>query len=440
LTARNSSARLSREDLCTPFHRGVKKPADFRTGIELEYFLVHRDTLGMVTYDEPFGLKWVLEQLLALGWRSVWENETLIGATLEGQKVSIEPGGGLEYASAPMVSTLGIEVIVRKFLAELCPLLRSRGLGLLAAGSHPFETPDSVPLVPKSRYAVMYDYMPRVGTHGRRMMKLTASTQVAIDFSSEADAMRKLRVATQLTPFLMALAANSPMVEAGKSYRCYRGHVWHHTDAARSGVRPLVFRQWSRFEDYVDWALDVPMYFVNRGHHKIALTHQRVTFRHWLDGSVMLPRELDGLKPTMEDWELHLSTLFPWVRLRNYLEIRAMDATALSTALAAPALIRGLFNQEWTLAAAESLLSTLDAPQTRALIDAVALEGMDATLGRWSVRSIASVLLSIAEQGLMDLELGEQHYLKPYAARLDTDWNRDTRRDNPALPALVDAV
>lgn len=419
-TADGSARAVEAKDLCEPMTRGYTPPGQYRIGMELEYFLVERADFSVVSYWSPHGVRSVLlEFTRRFGWDPIFEGRNIIALTHGGAKVSVEPGGAIEYASPPVDSVHALLEGASRFYEDLDSVIRPWGLGLLAMGYHPTETTDSVGLVPKSRYDIMYAYMPRVGTHGRNMMKLTASTQVAIDFRDEADAMRKLRLATQCAPLFLALGANSSLVEGVHSgMECYRAHVWRNTDAARAGLRSFVFRRDATFNDYAAWGLETPVYFLERGDRKHSLVDQPISFAQLMESggtglSVPDPR------PTVRDWQTHLSTLFPWVRLRNYVEIRCFDVDTPKVSGAAAALVRGLFYGPACMDALEELVGTFDFEATSQLTEAVARRGLSARAGRLCVRGICRDLLAIASHGLARLGGGEQSYLDPYLTKLD---------------------
>ncbi len=417
---------LSPDDLLLPFRGGITPRGDFRVGIELEYFPVRRADLRMVPYGAQPGIQTVLETMAASGrWEPINEGDLIVGLSRADGHVTLEPGGVIEYSTAPAETIDATRALVEAFLGEIASVMAPLDLALLPVGFHPIDAPDDVELVPKDRYRFMYDYMPRVGGRGRWMMKVTCAIQVAIDFDSERDAMRKLRLAAGLTPLLVALSANSMAREGRVSDRASnRAHAWLDTDPARCGFQPFVFDENAGFRDYVEWALDAPVYFVTRDGRQIPLGEH--AFRELLAGRV---RDRDGgtIEPTAADWDLHLGTLFPWVRMRHFIEIRSFDMTPWSLALALAALVKGVFHDRDALVRAE----TLAAPDRRAadnLLDAAIARGLDGETAGRSLRSDARELLRAARRGLERCDPTGAAALSPLDDRVET-WSFAAERD-----------
>ena len=410
---------LSTEDLLTPFLRGIKTQEAFKLGVELEYFPVDRNTLRILPFSGERGIARVLETMVGQsGYSPVHEGQNVIGLERnDGASVTLEPGGAMEYSSAPARSLREVESQTRRFLSDLEAVMADQDTGLMAVGFHPFDTPQNVQLVPKSRYRFMYDYMPSVGSTGRFMMKVTCSVQIAIDFDSEADAMRKFRLAAQLTPVFVALSANSSMAEGACTERASnRAFVWLDTDPSRCGFQTFAFGDESRFDDYVEWALDAPMYFLRRRDELIDMSGQ--PFRQFNAGVT------PGGEPTLSDWELHLNTLFPWVRLRDFIEIRCFDMNPLPISMALVALVKGIFYHEPSLKAAESLCSGFDAETTTGLLHAAINRGLDGVYGKVSLRDLARLLVSNSRQGLAAATASDVSFLDPLES-LTEEWTFD---------------
>lgn len=410
---------LSTDELLRPFVRGIRGREDFRLGVELEFFPVRRADLRMVSYDGDGGIGTILEEMASRhGWTPVRERENIVGLCREGDTVTLEPGGVIEYSSKPVTTMAEIESRSRRFLDEALAVVRPLGAALLPIGFHPHESPDSVELVPKSRYGFMYDYMPRVGSTGRFMMKVTSAVQVAIDYETEADALRKLRLAARLTPVFVALSANSLVRDGAVSDRASnRAHVWLDTDRSRCGFQPFLDDETAGFADYADWALDTPMYFVVREGKQVSMSGR--TFREFLAAGA--PDEGGRkLEPTPGDWELHLNTLFPWVRLRHFIEIRSFDMNPCPVTLAFAALVKGIFYSEPAIAAAESLCSTVDTGLRDELLDAAIARGLDGEARGHSLRGMSRRLLAMARQGLDAPEPAGSGCLDPLDARVAT--------------------
>jgi glutamate--cysteine ligase len=405
---------LDDTDLLFPFMSGITAPKDFRLGVELEYFPVHLSDLSLVPYDSDPGIRDILYDLASqYGWSPVYEGTNVIELLRCDERITLEPGGVIEYSSPPLATVWHIERAMTEFLEKLTTVVKPMAIGILPLGFHPFATPDEVSLVPKQRYHIMDAYMPQVGTMGRHMMKLTCSTQATIDFYSEADAMRKVQLAAKLTPFFVALSANSVVQERRYAHRAStRVHVWAGTDPARTGFPDCIFQKNVSFMDYVEWALDVPIYFLERWGQKMVVGHP--SFRNFLERGVELPNGRGRTYATPGDWQLHLTTVFPWVRLRNYIELRAFDINASDIVLAIAALVKGLFYSASSLNAVEALVGTYDKATVEALLQEATRYGLEAQLDDMSFRDMLSNLIDIAKNGLCDQEKHEYIFLKPF--------------------------
>src|SRR5262245_12236701 len=402
--------------LLVPFMSGITAPKDFRLGVELEYFPVHLSDLSLVPYDSAPGVRDILYDLASqYGWSPVYEGPNVIELLRGDERVTLEPGGVIEYSSLPLATVWDIKRAMTAFLEELTMVVKPRAMGILPLGFHPFATPDEVALVPKQRYHIMDAYMPQVGTTGRHMMKLTCATQVTIDFYSEADAMRKVQLAAKLTPFLVALSANSAVQERRYTSRAStRVQAWAGTDPARTGFPDFLFQKNVSFMDYVEWALDVPIYFLERWGQKIVVGHP--SFRDFLERGIELPNGHGRTYATPGDWQLHLTTVFPWVRLRHYIELRAFDINAPDIVLAIVALVKGLFYSSSSLNAVEALVGTYTKATVEALLQEAMCYGLEAHVDDMTFRDVLSTLIDIAKHGLCDQEKHEYIFLKPFEA------------------------
>jgi glutamate--cysteine ligase len=405
---------LDDTDLLFPFMSGITAPKDFRLGVELEYFLVHLSDLSLVPYAAAPGIRDILYDLASqYGWSPMYEGTNVIELLRQDERVTLEPGGVIEYASPPLATVWDIEKAMTAFLEELTTVVKPRAIGILPLGFHPFATPDEVALVPKKHYHIMDAYMPQVGTMGRHMMKLTCATQVTIDFHSETDALRKLQLAAKLTPFFVALGANSVVQERRYAGRAStRGRAWLGTDPARTGFPNFLFQNHASFMDYVEWALDVPIYFLERWGQKVIVGHP--PFRDFLERGIELPNGRGRTYATLADWQLHLTTVFPWVRLRNYVEIRAFDINAPDIVLAIVALVKGLFYSSSSLNAVEALVETYDKATVEALLQEGIRYGLDAQVDDISFQDMLSNLIDIGTNGLCDQGKHEYIFLKPF--------------------------
>ena len=315
----------SRDQLVETLESGSKPKAEWRVGTEHEKFGFYLADNTPVPYEGPHGIRRLLEAMEGLlGWHPIEDDGRIIGLTdpLGLAAISLEPGGQLELSGAPLKTIHQTCREVNAHLAQVRECATPLGIGFLGAGFSPKWSRDETPIMPKSRYDIMRAYMPKVGGHGLDMMLRTCTIQANLDFSDEADMVKKMRVGLALQPIVTALFANSPFTEGKPNgFQTYRSEVWLDTDPDRTGMLPFAFEDGFGFERYVDWALDVPMYFVKRGDRYYDVTG--TTFRSYLSGS--LDNSLPDAQPTMSDWKNHLSTLFPEVRLKNYLEMRGAD-------------------------------------------------------------------------------------------------------------------
>ena len=397
----------TRNDLVDWFEAGCKPGQAI--GIENEKIPFYRDTLRPVPYEgEPAGgrggIRALLDGLAARqGWDMIVEEGCPIGLSDDagtGGAVSLEPGGQFELSGAPLRTLHESRDELADHLSALKAVAEPLGIGFLALGSGPKWRLDETPMMPKGRYRIMAGYMPKVGTRGLDMMFRTSTVQANLDFASEADMVRKLRVSLALQPIATALFANSPFKEGRPSgFLSERSHIWRDTDVARSGMMPFAFEAGMGFERYVDYALDVPMYFVKRGdrYHDVS----GASFRDLLEGR--LPG-LPGERATLSDWANHLSTIFPEVRLKRYLEMRGEDVGPADMIVALGALFAGLLYDGTALDAAEDLAAAWSgadqAGLRQAMRDAVPTQGFRATAGGRSFRDIAGDMLAIARGGL----------------------------------------
>jgi glutamate--cysteine ligase len=389
----------SRDDLVAWFAAGEKPKSRFLLGTEHEKFPFYRADHAPVPYDGPRGIETLLRGMEGLlGWEPIMDGEAIIGLhdVTGGGAISLEPGGQFELSGAPLATVHQTQAELAAHMAQVNEIARPLGIGFLALGHAPTWTRAQVPVMPKGRYRIMANYMPKVGSRGLDMMFRTCTVQVNLDFASEADMVRKLRASVALQPIATALFANSPFSEGRlNGSRSERSQIWRDTDANRTGMLPFAFEEGMGYERYVDYALDVPMYFVKRGstYHDVA----GASFRDLMAGRLAA---LPGERATMSDWANHLSTIFPEVRLKRYLEMRGADAGPMPMLVALPALFVGLLYDEAALDGALDLVSGWSAQERQALRDAVPVEGLHARIGGRSVRDIAADMLALARAGL----------------------------------------
>jgi glutamate--cysteine ligase len=376
---------------------GCKPKEDWRIGTEHEKFGYCRDTLNPLPYDGPRSIKAMLEGLRdRFGWAPVLEGDKIIGLEKDGANVSLEPGGQLELSGAPLETIHQTCDEVNLHLREVREVADDIGVGFIGLGAAPIWSHEQMPVMPKGRYALMTDYMDRVGTMGKTMMYRTCTVQVNLDFSSEADMVQKLRVALALQPVATALFANSPFLDGKPNgHKSWRARVWRDLDAARTGMLPFVFEEGFGFEAWVDYALDVPMYFVYRNGKYIDALGQ--SFRDFLQGKLpALPGEI----PTLSDFADHLTTIFPEARVKKFIEMRGADGGPWRRLCALPAFWVGLTYDQSALDAAWDLAKTLDAETRDALRIAASVDGLHGSAGGIKLHDLARETVAIAEAGL----------------------------------------
>jgi glutamate--cysteine ligase len=428
-------------ELVEYFRGGAKATSAFRVGVEQEKIAVRDDGLP-VPYEGPAGIEALLGRLAAAGFSEHREDGHTISLERNGDRITVEPGGQVELSGAALPTATECATVLRAHVAEVRQLAAPLGIRFLGIGARPFGTIDQVSWLPKRRYAVMRSYFPAHGRQSRLahfMMKQTATVQANFDYVDEADALAKMRAAYGVTSIVTALFAASPISEGRPNgFKSFRAAIWLETDEARAGLLPFAFEPSFSFRDYVEWALDVPMFFVVRG--GVFRPANAITFRRFL-------REgFEGETATIGDWEIHLSTLFPEVRLKRYIELRGADAGPLPTALALAALWRGLLEDRAARDGAWSLVADHDFAAREALRRAVPRQGLDARFGRHAVRELAVELLRFARAGLPHLPGGaaDAALLEPLEAYAAAgrcpadDLLDDFKAENGAPAKLVD--
>ncbi|AXI56218.1 glutamate--cysteine ligase [Sulfitobacter sp. JL08] len=376
---------------------GCKPKEDWRIGTEHEKFGYCKDTLKPLPFEGKRSILAVLEGLRDRhGWSEVREAGHLIGLEKDGANVSLEPGGQLELSGAPLETIHETCDEVNTHLREVKDIADEVGVGFIGLGAAPIWTHDDMPLMPKGRYALMNEYMQHVGTMGRAMMRRTCTVQVNLDFGSEADMVQKLRVSLALQPVATALFANSPFFE-GKlnGYKSWRSYVWRNLDDSRTGMLPFVFEDGFGFERWVQYALDVPMYFVYRdGKYIDALG---LSFRDFLKGELSA---LPGETPTLSDWADHLTTAFPEARIKKFIEMRGADGGPWRRLCALPAFWTGLMYDQTALDGAWDLVKGWDAETREELRVAAGRDGLQAQVGSLKMHDLAREVVALSEAGL----------------------------------------
>jgi glutamate--cysteine ligase len=388
-----------RDDLVHWLAQGAKPKSQFRIGTEHEKFVFTREDHRPVPYEGRRGIRALLEGMQhLLGWQPIMEGPNIIGLfdVPGGGAISLEPGGQFELSGAQVECVHQTSSELMAHLAQVREVAQPLHIGFLGAGFSPSWTLSEIPKMPKGRYKIMTEYMPKVGKHGLDMMYRTCTVQTNLDFSSEADMVKKLRVSVALQPVATALFANSPFTEGKPNgYLSFRSEIWRDTDNARAGMLAWAFEPGMSFERWVDYALDVPMYFVKHGDEYVDASGQ--SFRDLMAGK--LPA-MPGARASISDWANHLSTIFPEVRLKRYLEMRGADSGSLPNLLALPALWVGILYDDVSLDAAWDLVKGWTASERQKLRDDVPKQGLAATLGGRTVFAIANDVLKLARAGL----------------------------------------
>jgi glutamate--cysteine ligase len=434
----------SRDNLVAHLASGSKPQSEWRIGTEHEKFVYDLKTHKPLAYEGRPGIRALLEGMQRFGWEPVLEGSNIIGLLQNGASLSLEPGGQFELSGAPLKSVHETCAEVNTHLDQTREVCSELGAGVVGLGFAPTWSMDETHMMPKGRYEIMRRYMPKVGGYGLEMMFRTCTVQVNLDFSSEADMVKKFRVGLALQPVATALFANSPFREGRPNgFKSYRSQIWTDVDNARSGMLPWVFEDGMSFERYVDYALDVPMYFVYRDGKYIDVAGK--SFRDFLARKIP---ELKHITPMMSDWADHLTTIFPEVRLKTFLEMRGADGGSWRRICGLPALWVGIYYDQVALDAAWDLVKDWTAEERQAMRDSVPKLGFKAPFRTTTVWELAHRMLEISAEGLKrraSLDGGgmtEEGFLVPLRelvsrgyTRADemlkhyhTDWNRDLSR------------
>ncbi|HXW24975.1 MAG TPA: glutamate--cysteine ligase [Xanthobacteraceae bacterium] len=408
----------SRDDLVAWLEAGIKPKAQFRIGTEHEKFPFAVGRHEPVPYAGPRGIRALLEGMqMLLGWEPITDLDNIIGLldVTGGGAISLEPGGQFELSGAPVETVHQTSTELQAHLAQLREVAQPLGIGFLGLGMSPKWSRAETPVMPKRRYRIMTDYMPKVGRYGLDMMYRTCTVQTNLDFASEADMVKKLRVGLALQPIATAIFANSPFTEGKPNgFLSFRSEIWRDTDNQRAGTLPFVFEPGMGFERWVDYALDVPMYFVKRGDEYVDVAGQ--SFRDLLAGR--LPT-MQGERATLSDWSNHLTTIFPEVRLKRFIEMRGADSGPWRRLPALPALWVGLLYDENSLEAAWDVVKDWSAEERQRLRDEVPRLGFNAVIRGTRALDIARTCVELARRGLARRDRNdangcdETRYLEP---------------------------
>ena len=377
--------------------QGSKAKPKWTIGTEHEKFGYIKKNHKPLPYQGKCSIRAMLEGLQSeFNWKPVFEQSNLIGLTKNSANVSLEPGGQLELSGAPLKTIHETCNEAANHLKEVRSIASKVGAGFIGLGATPVWKHEEMPLMPKGRYSLMTEYMNKVGTHGTQMMYRTCTIQVNLDFSSESDMVKKFRVSLALQPIATALFANSPIFENQlTNHKSWRSRIWRDVDPKRTGMLPFVFEQGMGFQRYVDYALDVPMYFVFRDGKYINALGQ--SFRDFLKGK--LPA-LPGKLPYLSDWADHLTTIFPEVRLKQFLEMRGADGGPWGSICALPALWVGLLYDDTSLNAAWDLCKNWNAEEREGLLVVASKYGLQGSFNGISLKTLAEDIISLSRLGL----------------------------------------
>ena len=416
----------SKDQLIDFIKSGEKNPANFKIGTEHEKFVFNLSNNRPVKYDGEKGIKDLLTSLEEFGWKTIKEGNNIIALSrsdaLGGGSITLEPAGQFELSGA-MLETVHEtikEIIDHK--SQISLVGKKLDLGFLSLGFAPNWKREEMPVMPKERYQVMKRYMPTKGNHGLDMMFRSCTSQVNLDYSSEEDMIKKFRISLLAQPIVTALFANSPFKD-GKlnNYKSYRSEVWKDTDPDRTGILPFVFKDNMGYESYVNYALEVPMYFIYRDGNYIDLAGS--SFKDFIEGKL---DKVSNYSATIEDWELHLTTIFPEVRLKTYLEMRGADAGGIAQICSLSAFWTGLLYNNDSLNKAGELFNDIDVAELAKVRNLVPKEGLNCAVGKYNVYNLASELIELSLQGLKSRN------------KLDIEGNDETKYLNPIIRIMKD--
>ncbi|MFN2377429.1 MAG: glutamate--cysteine ligase [Candidatus Binatia bacterium] len=383
------------DELEATFHRGAKPREEWKIGVEYEKPVVDAKSGEAVAYEVDHGIGSLLRGLHERypRWNPVLEGENIVALEDGLASITLEPGGQFEMSGQQCDSLHCANEELQRHVREIVSVGDELGLRFLGLGIVPKTPLDRIPWMPKQRYRIMREIMGRTGKLGRRMMTQTATVQCNFDYSDEADALRKMRVSLALGPMLVAISANSPVVDGKPTgFQSFRAHIWTDTDRDRCGSLPFVFQTESLFRAYTEYALDVPMYFIwrNGAYKEVG----GISFRRYLE------KGFDDERATLADWTLHLTTLFPEARLKTYIEVRSADSQPVNLMLGTPALMKGIFYDDDALAAATEVTKNWDGASLDGLHDEAARRGLAGRSGRLRFADYAKEIVSIARTGL----------------------------------------
>ena len=416
---------LKKNELVEYFYKGIKDKKNLKIGVEHEKFVLSKNGFHPVSYEMQNGIKDILLKFVSNGWKPKYDDEekTIIALERFGEGITLEPGGQIELSGAQLSNIHETCTETTRHLRELKSIGDELEFILLGLGVEPSLKLNEFPWMPKQRYNIMRNYMPKVGNLGHHMMKRTCTNQVNLDFFSEEDMKNKYRLMLNLEGIATAIFANSPFDNKKISdYKSLRSHFWHHTDKDRTGLIPFVFKKDFNFEKYVEYALDIPMYFIIRDHKYINMTNY--TFRNFLENKL---KDIKYIEPTIDDWINHLSTLFPQVRLKQFLEIRSMDACSWDLICSQPAFWIGLLYNETSFNKTQELVESWTQEDRNYINKVAPKNGLQAKFKNGTILDIAQKLFEISKQGLnsrnilaINKKYNETFYLKELEINLSS--------------------
>lgn len=394
---------------------GFKPKKEFKVGLEFESFLIDKKHMSTLPYYHGYGLerasiRSILRKFNHKKWNDINEKYSTNTIGLESNigNISLEPAGQFEFSSIPANNLHDLNSYVDEYFNELMPILEKQDIGIYNLGINPKFSINELPLIPKERYDIMNTYMPRVGSMGKNMMRQSCTLQTNLDYSNEADLVKKMRVSMALQPLVGALFANSPVFEGKLTGELsHRIKVWQNTDNARSGLLKIVFDNDFNIEKYIDYAIMLPMYFLYRDKKYINIPH--ITFKDYMTGKY----KFSNIKPTVGDFETHLSTIFPDVRLKTYLETRLADCPDKEYLITLSALFVGLLYDDNSLDAVYELIKPWGYAELNQLKTDVITQGFNATFKDTKLLDIIKEVLNISKAGLVARGLGEEIFLTP---------------------------
>ena len=390
----------SKSQLIDWFEKGCKPKNKWKVGTEHEKFALKfnkkKNKYLPVSYGEENGINDILHEISKFGWKKILEKEKVIALKKCDQSITLEPGGQIELSGAPLYDIHSTCKETNEHLKLLKEVGNKLNIILLGLGSRPYENTIDIPWMPKERYKIMREYMPKKGTKGLDMMLSTCTVQANLDYSSEEDMVRKTSLAVRLQPIITALFANSPFSLGNPNgFLSIRSHIWADTDSDRCGVLKVALEKDFSFKKYIDYALSVPMYFVIRNNNYLNCAGK--SFADFMEGKL---EQFPGERPTLKDWEDHISTIFTEVRLKKFIEVRGADAGSWSRTCALPAFWVGILYDQDCLEAAEKICKNWNFNDIKNLSQEVSVSGLNTRIKNSNLLDLSKEFIAISKEGL----------------------------------------